>query len=86
MFSCQENKHETKIETAQNVEMENKQYENFNLIKQIKAANEQINIIESKSNNKHFSRKDGPRCSDDMITCIMDFHGSDIPATTKFLM
>lgn len=48
MFSCQENKHETKIETAQNVEMENKQYEHFNLIKQIKAANEQINIIESK--------------------------------------
>jgi hypothetical protein len=38
-----------------NVEMENKQYENLNLIKQIKAANEQINIFESEANNEHFS-------------------------------
>jgi uncharacterized protein YcbK (DUF882 family) len=62
-----------------NVEMENKQYENLNLIKQIKAANEQINIFESEANNEHFSTKDGPRYSDDMRTCIMDLQGSDIP-------
>ena len=62
-----------------NVEMENKQYENLNLIKQIKAANEQMNIFEPEANNEHFSTKDGPRYSDDMRTCIMDLQGSDIP-------
>jgi hypothetical protein len=51
----------------------------LNLIKQIKAANEQMNIFEPEANNEHFSTKDGPRYSDDMRTCIMDLHGSDIP-------